>query len=276
MNEVQVFYDMPYREYEQIDAVRHSDLLNMLKSPKHYQYGRVAERTDTPSMMLGRALHTKVLQPELFAKEFAVEPKLDKRTKEGKILAEEFAALAVNKEIVSQDADVASSEMVDAIMANGMAKYLIAGIEHAEVSMLAEINGIKVKARLDGVGNGYLIDVKTAADGSREAFGRAIDNFGYHLQMALYTQMWTHATGELITPAFVVVENSKPYAVGTYVMDTETMAVGRGLCQDAILRIAEFENRSQLGSNMDYTDGLAVVSIPGWAFKKYQGGCLDV
>ena len=38
----------------------------MARSPRHYQHRLTTPRSDSPAMRLGRAIHTAVLEPDLF------------------------------------------------------------------------------------------------------------------------------------------------------------------------------------------------------------------
>ena len=53
-----------FREYEKLDAVRISDLIHILESPKAYAHAIAGgTRKDSPSMAQGRALHCLDLVP---------------------------------------------------------------------------------------------------------------------------------------------------------------------------------------------------------------------
>ena len=57
----------------------------------------------TPSMNFGTAVHTAILEPEIFDKEIFVIKKIDRRSKEGKILYKQQVELSKGKTIISED-----------------------------------------------------------------------------------------------------------------------------------------------------------------------------
>lgn len=62
-----------------------SGLKQILRSPAHYQaYLQGITHKDTPAKFMGTAIHTRLLEPELYAHEYVTAPDSDKRTKEWK------------------------------------------------------------------------------------------------------------------------------------------------------------------------------------------------
>ena len=69
--------------YFAINAESASGIKEFIKSPAHYRQWQTGEREVTPAMKLGTAVHTCVLEPDMFAKHYTWTD-LDKRTKEFK------------------------------------------------------------------------------------------------------------------------------------------------------------------------------------------------
>jgi hypothetical protein len=67
-------------EYNEIQAVRNSELGNIEKSWEHFKLG--TDRTE--AMIFGTAFHMYILEEETFWNNFIVAPKYDGRTTEGK------------------------------------------------------------------------------------------------------------------------------------------------------------------------------------------------
>ena len=67
-------------------------MLNNLtgKSPEYFRFAMDNPQPTTPAMKFGSAIHMNVLQPEEFHINYAVAPKFDKRTKQGKANHAEF------------------------------------------------------------------------------------------------------------------------------------------------------------------------------------------
>lgn len=75
---------MSYAEYDAIDAMNWSKLRLLRTSPKLLKWREQVERADTEALVLGRAIHCALLEPDRWKSDFLVEPKFDKRTKAGK------------------------------------------------------------------------------------------------------------------------------------------------------------------------------------------------
>src|SRR5574337_598414 len=76
-----IYPNVPFSEYKAIKAVSNSYLSRIDRCPAL----ALIEQEDTPSMLLGRAVHKSVLEGEgAFFAEYIKAPKIDKRTKEGK------------------------------------------------------------------------------------------------------------------------------------------------------------------------------------------------
>jgi hypothetical protein len=75
---------MNEQKYNDIPAVRRSDLWELRKSPAHYLYKVTHPEEPTPALMFGSAAHKYILEPESFLDEYIEVPKIDRRTKAGK------------------------------------------------------------------------------------------------------------------------------------------------------------------------------------------------
>lgn len=64
--------EMPADEYHAHPALGHSALIKLLRSPAHYLQYRSEPGKDTPAKAFGTAFHSAVLEPALFAAEYAV------------------------------------------------------------------------------------------------------------------------------------------------------------------------------------------------------------
>jgi exodeoxyribonuclease VIII len=105
----------------------------------------------------------------------------------------------------------------DQLREHGKAMKLLTGERHAALTWEDEETGLPCKCQLDVVSDWrVLTDLKTARDATPEAFGKAIYNFGYHLQAFWYRKAWERLTGELWPWTFVVVQSSPSYMVETY------------------------------------------------------------
>jgi len=75
------FSAMPAPRYHDHPALSRSQAAQLLKSPAHYQayLRREADRSTTRPMEIGTALHTALLEPSRFEREY-IDSRADKRT----------------------------------------------------------------------------------------------------------------------------------------------------------------------------------------------------
>ena len=95
MPELQHHPGLTNKAYHSLKAISPSQIKILARSPLHYYDKFLAEDREkpepTPAMLRGTALHTAVLEPELWDSTIAVPPhSFDRRTKAGRELAAEF------------------------------------------------------------------------------------------------------------------------------------------------------------------------------------------
>ena len=91
--------------------------------------------------------------------------------------------------------------------------------------------GILRKCRTDIItANGqFVVDLKSTEDVSRDGFGRAIANFGYHVSAAWYLDVLAGLYGEDAPSeyAFIAVQKSRPYDVAVHYLTQRQIHLGR-------------------------------------------------
>lgn len=65
--------ELSNEQYHAHPAISKSDLDKISRSPQHYKHKKENPEPETPSMLRGRAVHAAILEPDLFAKEYAPE-----------------------------------------------------------------------------------------------------------------------------------------------------------------------------------------------------------
>ena len=81
------------------------------------------------------------------------------------------------------------------------------------------------------------MDLKTAHDANYKEFQRAIANLKYYLQGALYLDAAREATKiPYDSFVFVVQEHKAPHEVAVYVLDDESVEIGRAEYQELLAR----------------------------------------
>lgn len=240
-------------------------------SSKSVLHALSEERKESAAFDLGSAVHCATLEPEKFDSQFIVSPKYDRRTKEGKAMAEAFEIHANGKTVLSEDQIEVVRGTLSAIKEHDIAIGMLSGGE-AEYSYYTTcpITGLSLKCRPDYFNKNALIDLKTCQDASVDGFTKACMNFGYFLQGAYYLDVFNMANGTSLTEFyFVAVETNKPYAVNTFLLGEAEIALGRQQYQKALRQYAEFLKNPSNIKDFGYERKINEIVFPDWAFQKW-------
>jgi hypothetical protein len=230
-------------DYHRLKAVSPSQIKVLGRSPLHYYDQFLAEdrekREPTPAMLMGTALHTAVLEPELWDATIAVPPhSFDRRTKAGKELAAEFERESAGKIVLSpEDADQVR-RMADQVRKHPAAGFLLElpGRREASYTWKDPATGLECKTRPDwhSEDRRIVVDVKTTRDASRVEFSKSIANLDYHVQAA-----WNQDALQAEQFITIAVENVRPFAVAVYPASGAMIAAGQRRIEAAMTLLAE-------------------------------------
>jgi hypothetical protein len=235
--------DLSNADYHQLAAVSPSRIKLLARSPLHFYDAYLApDRVvpePTPAMLRGTALHTAVLEPELWNATVAV-PKhsFDRRSRVGKELAAEFERENAGRIVLSPDDADEVRRMADAVRKHPAARFLLElpGRREASYTWRDPATGVECKTRPDwhSADNRLVVDLKSTKDASRLEFARSISNYDYHVQAA-----WNQ--GALGAEQFltIAVESTRPYAVAVYPASNDMIAAGQRRIDAALNLLAE-------------------------------------
>jgi exodeoxyribonuclease VIII len=183
------------------------------------------------SMSLGTLIHTAILEPENFDRDYFVMPKVDRRTKAGKEKYAEHLEIANGKELVDEDTIAVKDEIMKNFESNEQAVYYNEGVK--EVSVYSEIDGVLVKVRPDCYNKelGFISDPKTCQDNSPKGFMRDVYKYGYHLQAVFYSDVLGVDPKNFV---FTAIETNHPYSVQCYTLGDEHIERGREAYESAL------------------------------------------
>ena len=252
--------NMPAAVYHGTKALSKSGLDQFRKSPAHFRAWQdgITKNESSPALEFGTAVHMAILEPELFAATYTVFSG-DRRNKDGKAAYE--AVIASGKTPLNQEQWDNITGAAAAVHAHPAAAPLLNGIQ-TEVSCFDNWMGVKVKARIDGLGKDYIIDVKTTQDASPVAFGKSCAQFRYHVQAAWYRQI----TG-INRFVFIAVEKEAPYGVACYELDEQAINLGIDIIEEQLRTYIECE---QLNSWPCYSSQIQSLSLPAWAARQSE------
>lgn len=226
-------------DYNNIPAVRRSDLWEIRKSPAHYLYKVTHEEEKSPALIFGTAAHKYILEESDFWNEYCMAPDVDRRTKDGKAKWSQFLEdLGDRTPISSNDYDIII-DMNAAILANETASALLKTGEHeVPIEWTDPETNEPCKCRPDCLteynGKKYIVDYKTTTSCEDGAFERSCRVYGYKLQAGMYSEGVFNYTLDDYGFAFVAQEKKPPYAVRVYFCDAGFIEEGRDTFHELI------------------------------------------
>lgn len=213
-------------EYHKNPSVSNSQLgILYTKSEAHLRhYLDNPTSSETPAKAFGSALHSRVLTPSLFERDYFRRPErgyAKSHAAADKKAYEHIVAQNPGKQAIDWDDWIAIRDISKVICANPKINALLSPIpEHwREVSMYwQDPSGVDCKARLDAFSETHeaILDLKTTKDASPQGFARSIASYGYARQAAFYMRA-AKACG--LYPKhfiFIAVEKEPPFAAGLY------------------------------------------------------------
>ena len=256
--------------YHAHEAISKSKIDNLHKSLAHYL---APNRKETGYFNFGSALHDAILLPQLFEEKYVCMPDTIKirRGKEW----EAFKASVSDKTILTAEEFDLVRILKDRVMSHKICRNIFKEGE-PEYSYFGEIEvmgqKIKTKCRPDFVSRSCLIDIKSTIDGSYDSFKRAILKYRYHVQAAWYLDTVNQVMREIEkdwvdidTFIFVAIEKEAPYPIAVYMLDRESIDLGRKQYQDDLKTLASYllDPKPTLG----YTDdAIQMIGCPNYAF----------
>ena len=222
---------MTNKEYREHEGISRSEL-NILRSktPFHFKYSQEHKEEDTAALLEGRAAHKMILEPETFFDEFAVAPKIDRRTAAGKEAYAAFVEESEGKEVITEEIYEKLKEMAEAIKLNPEAVLYLKGDHEQSFFWTDAETGEVCKVRPDCLANvagqKYIVDYKTTSSCADYEFERSVRKYGYKFQAGMYREGVFQNTFDEYLFAFVAQEKTPPYASRVYICSDEFLREG--------------------------------------------------
>lgn len=222
-------YDLSYDEYHTVDAVRHSWLAALMRSPAacKLEIDDTDLGRETPSLRMGRALHAATLEPLSFNEQFQPFKYTGNaaRTKAGIEERETFRAQGITGLNEAEWAQV--SGMAESLQTLPRFKALLGKATMLEKSFIWTRKGRKCKSRIDmGQDIEFLCDIKTCSNLKRFSPYQVTD-YGYHRQAAWYLSGYEFLGIEVPRHMyFAVVANTPPHESAVFRLTLESMGTG--------------------------------------------------
>lgn len=263
---------IPNKEYRQREGVSSTDLKHMAKSPAHFRYWKDHPQEDTPALLIGRASHKYMLEKDDFFTEFAVAPNVDRRTKAGKEEYAKFLEDSNGKDIISADDFQKIQEMHEALYSTAFVEQLLSGEKELSFFLEDEETGVMMKCRPDAlvqVGDAHiLVDYKSTADASSEAFMKSAINLMYDMQASYYKDALDKIKNVEHVFIFIAQEKNPPYAVNVLEANEYFLKSGADMWRTYLNMYAECEKTGVWSGYV--SDSVNSLGLPSWLQKQYE------
>lgn len=266
---------LPAQQYHDgLDIQSCSLLKRMLVSPAHYVAPFFQGRgDDTPSMEFGRLIHCLVLEPHMFAAEYAVfSGKLDKRDKGFKAFALANSGKAVVDDCALREARTLADRILNKVIrGRPFGDYVAEGEPEASIYYTDPITGVRCRTRLDLRHPEFIFDLKTTIHPGQKEWVRQAVGLDYDMQAYMYSLADCLFTGrEAALPfIFVAAESSAPYSVSAYTAGETFMSEGARKYKDALTGYAacsavDHWPDASVEATIELDHWQVNQSVPGW------------
>jgi exodeoxyribonuclease VIII len=260
-------------DYYANKALSHSKLSCLAQNPMEFKMRYVDDPPSLPpkesdAFAMGHAVHCLALEPERMDERFVVTPKIDRRTKEGKLQAIIFERDNEGKIVLTLEEYQDAIACVQALNNHAEFAAIMAQPKRVEVPFEFDLFGHKFKAKPDAIIDSMrlIVDIKTTDDASPHRWQWSAVDYGYHRQAYIYQHALAVETCQDYQFIFAVVEKPKPSTrgipptVALYQLDEAALLMGRW---DAISLVDEYRKRLETNDwKQPYSNGLKVLSLP--------------
>lgn len=267
-------HNLSNEAYHAHPAISRSALKLIERSPLHYWHkfysGQYEATTPTPAMEFGAAVHSAVLEPELFQQAYGEAPDIARTTKAGKEAWAEAAAGGKHLLTKQQLHQIAGIQQALCNHESAQRALTADGVNEASFIATCPQTGLELKCRPDRLlSSGVCIDLKTTQDASASAFSKAAFNLGYHIQAAFYLKVLELAAG--VAPkgfVFLVVEKEAPYGIQVFKCSEDMLSFGLVKVNELLAEVARCLDT--FGDSQPwpcYTTGISELQLPAWATR---------
>jgi len=238
-------------------SLSYSSLKQFDRSPSHFlQYKRRLFK-ETPAMRLGTLTHMSILEPDLYKRNVIVTD-LSRRTKAFK----EFESENFDFDVITPTESKQIRSMTESVKENKFAHQLISECTELEQSKKWEYRGHHFRGIPDGIGEGYILDLKTTKDASPHKFGSDSFRMLYHMQAALYMAGLRELGYNIKSYYIVAVESAAPHPVSVFKFTSDILDRGH-LKLDTLIDRFDAWDGSESGYHPD--QDFVYLDAPNWS-----------
>lgn len=266
-----VYRDLPFEKYAAIPAVNAGRLCAILKSAAHYQDALLTpdeeeEKENKEKFAVGSLAHSMVLEGKDLRHMYAIKPAgMSFVTKEGKAWRD-AQTLPILKE---EDAN-SIPKMAESLAKDPDSRDILKRCQDRELTVVAEIQGVLVKARFDGMFSDldelpWIPDLKTSIDPSEESFSKSIYNLNYDFKAEFYRRVYEASFGKRPGFLWIAIEKRSPHCVCCWYPDEKTERSGHRKFERAMNL---YLTCTKTGEWPGLSSGIKPIGIPKWADKE--------
>jgi hypothetical protein len=264
-------HDIDIKVYHDSAGISRSGITELKKSPLHYWQAYLApnrvRKPDTKAMIFGDAVHTKIMEPDLFDARFAVSEKYDGRTNAGKKAKWEFELASEGKKILDEEQNLILEAIEKEVRKHPRIPKLLedAKIERSLFWIDSETE-LLCKARPDIWTPKYLVDIKTTADSTYNAFCWSVRDYNYHIQAAMQIDAIRELTGILYHNfIFIAVQTTAPYKPYLYNLGDLEIEHGRKEYKKLLRVLRACFDSNKWDSDRDH---VTEINLPSYFFSE--------
>lgn len=267
-----IYPNMPAEEYHAIDACSSSRLKLLKRSPAHCKFSiDHPHRKQTPALVLGSAIHTMILEPEMFSSRYVIKPKFT--GKGAKARREEWEAENENA-VTLTDAGVETCKgMAARLYEHEKAGPILRNKSSTEIVCIwiDSVTGLLCKLRADALTDKLLMvsDLKSTTDASEYNFSRDIFKFGYQRQGAWYLDGLKACGIDYRHYCIIAQEKKEPYEPACYRLNTEGKAIELGRLENTVLK-ARYAECKKSGKWNGYPPVITDIELPAYAERQIE------
>lgn len=185
---------------------------------------------ETEDMMLGTAIHAKMLEPKSFDETYVVMVPFNGTTREGKAIKADYVRNEADGKILlkANHGDIITG-LYNSAQKNDLAMSYMKG--DIELSHYSEFMGVPVKVRPDVKGKDFISDIKTCQDASPKAFRYDVYKYKWHIQAAFYCAVLGYTMDQF---KFIAMQKNYPYDVVVYTLSEQMQEEGYNLMVEAV------------------------------------------
>lgn len=249
-----IIESLPISEYHGTRALLGNTSLGIaqFKSGRHFKHwlDHGYAENETQAKLLGNALHCIVLEPDEFARRYAITPYfgplgLPKNRARRDAWEQEQRGKIILPNRTKDDLDTRAmlEGQRDSLLTHPfLGRLFRRGTPELTALAVDPATGIALKVRGDWVDEdaGVFVDLKRAFDASEEGMRRAAREHHYIVQDPLYCRVFDLNDVHIEHFVFAAVEPTPPYAVGFYQVSDAGRLAGEHYYQSALMRVARW------------------------------------